>query len=83
MPGIPPSQILNYDDTREYQGRGTQHFHAPIHVKNAQKNYEDDDEVTTKIIGKSNSYSLSNADQYPEINGVVKRAQTHHHTATR
>ena len=33
----PFGQIINYDDYREYQGRGTQHFHATIHVENAQK----------------------------------------------
>ena len=39
----PVGQILNYDDRREYQGRGTQHLHAPIHVKDAPKLDEDND----------------------------------------
>ena len=30
-------QILDYDDRKEYQGRGTQQFHAPIYVKNSLK----------------------------------------------
>ena len=46
----PIGQKLNYDDRREYQGRGTQHFHAPIHVENAPKVNEDDDEVVSKFI---------------------------------
>lgn len=28
-------QILDYDDRKEYQGRGAQRFHAPIYVKNS------------------------------------------------
>ena len=29
----PIGQILNFDDRREYQCRGTKHFHPPLHVE--------------------------------------------------
>jgi len=28
----PIGQILNYDDRREFQNRGVEHFHSPIHI---------------------------------------------------
>ena len=31
-------QILNFDAQREFQKRGTEHIHAPIHVADAPKN---------------------------------------------
>ena len=31
----PIGQILNYDRRKEMQGRGTEHFHAAVHVKDA------------------------------------------------
>ena len=46
----PVGQILNYDDKREYQGRGTQHVHAPVHIKDAPKlDKERDDEIVRFI----------------------------------
>ena len=33
----PIGQILDYDNGSEYQGRGTQYFHAPIMLKMHQK----------------------------------------------
>ena len=33
----PIGQILNFDDCRDYQGRGTEHFLAPLHVEGAPK----------------------------------------------
>ena len=38
----PISQILNFDKTREFQNRGTEHMHAPIHIVNAPKIYENE-----------------------------------------
>ena len=39
----PIHQVLNFDDCREYQGRGTKHFHAPLHVEGALKLGEHED----------------------------------------
>ena len=33
----PIGEILNYDRRKEMQGRGTEHFHAAVHVKDAPK----------------------------------------------
>ena len=33
----PIAQILNFDDRREFQNRGTEHMHAPIHVVDTPK----------------------------------------------
>ena len=56
----------------EYQGRGTQYFHATIHVENAPKIDEDAD-VVTEFINKYISHELSNSDQYLDLNAVVKQ----------
>ena len=61
----PTGQILNYNDRSEYQRRGTQHFHEPVHIENAPKINEDEDEVVTKFMNKDISSSLPNANQYP------------------
>lgn len=78
----PTGQILNHDNRREYQRRVTKNFHAPIPVANTPKTDEDDDEVVTECIGKYITCSLSNTDQYPEINEVEQRVPTLHHTTT-
>ena len=49
---------------------------------NVPKINEDDDEVVTEFIDKYITCSLPNADQYPELNAVVKQGQTHYHTTT-
>ena len=33
----PIGQILNFDDRRDYYGRGTEYFLAPLHVEGAPK----------------------------------------------
>ena len=43
----PIGQILNYDDRREFQNRGTEHVHVPIHVMGAPKIDEDSDDIVT------------------------------------
>ena len=39
----PIGQILNFDDRREFQNRGTEHIHSPIHVVDAPKIDENED----------------------------------------
>ena len=48
----PIGQILNYDRRKEMQGRGTEHFHAAVHVKDAPRlDRETDDQcIATHII---------------------------------
>ena len=50
----PIGQILNFDSCPEFQGRGTEHFHSPVHVIGAPKIDEvDDKNVTCSIQIKS------------------------------
>ena len=34
----PIGQILNFEDQREFQNRGTEHMHAPIHISRCSEN---------------------------------------------
>ena len=81
----PIGQILNFDDRREFQNRGTEHIHAPIHVVDAPKIDENDNEKdgeVVKFIDKYITCSLPDNVEHPELNSLVKKVQTHHHTTT-
>ena len=45
-------QILNFDDRREFQNRGTEQIHAPIHVVDALKIDENMNSKVTEFIDK-------------------------------
>ena len=83
LSGVHPiGQILNYDIRKEMQGRGTQHFHAAVHVKDApQIDRESDEEVLT-FIDKYVSCALPSVDSDPELHTLVTKRQVHHHTRT-
>ena len=57
-------------------------MHAPIHLVNAPKIDENEDSEVVEFIKKYNRYALPNETKYPEINNLVKKVQTHHHTTT-
>ena len=79
----PIGQILNYDERREFQNRGTEHIHAPIHIVGAPILDEDNDHNDNNVIDfidKHISCSLPDKDLYPELSSLVKEVQTHHHT---
>ena len=78
----PIGQILNYDERREFQNRGTEHIHAPIHVLGAPKIDENDDSEVTEFIDKYITCALPNNDSYPELTKLVNTVQTHKHTFT-
>ena len=42
--------ILNYDERREFQNRGTEHMHSPVHVVDAPKLDEDDETKGDKVV---------------------------------
>ena len=46
----PIGQILNFDDRREFQNRGTEHMHAPIHVVDAPKIDENDKSKDDEVV---------------------------------
>ena len=78
----PIGQILNYDRRKEMQGRGTEHFHAAIHVKDAPKLDEQTDEQCITFIDKYISCQIPNKEEDEELFQLVKTRQVHHHTKT-
>ena len=78
----PIGQILNFDDRREFQNRGTEHIHAPIHVVDAPKIDENEDSEVVDFIDKYITCSLPDKVEHPELNSLVNKVQTHHHTTT-
>ena len=75
----PIGQILNYDDKREYQHRGTQHLHASIHCKDAPKLDESPDEEMTAFINKHITCSVPDPETRRELYNLVNSVQRHTH----
>ena len=48
----PIGQILNFDNRKEFQNRGTEHMHAPFHVVDAPKIDENNNSEVMKFIDK-------------------------------
>ena len=48
----PIGQILNFDNQREFQNRGTEHMHVPIHIVDAAKIDENVDSEVVEFIDK-------------------------------
>ena len=63
----PIGQSLSFDDFREYQDRGTEHFHAPFHVEGAPKVYEDKDSKDTEFIDQYITPSLPTQSKCSEL----------------
>ena len=78
----PIGQILSFDDRREFQNRGTEHMHAPVQVVDAPKIDENNDSEVIEISDKDITCALSDKEKYPEMNKLVRKVQTHHHTTT-
>ena len=73
---------LNSDDRRKFQNRGTEHMHAPIHVVAAPKIDEISNSEVIEFIDKYITCALLDEEEYPEMNKLVRKVQTHHHTTT-
>ena len=81
----PIGQILDFEEKREFQGRGNEHPHASVHVQNAPKILDDDDSNDDDVIEFIDRYitcSLPDEEQYPELFSLVKAVQTHHHKSS-
>ena len=74
----PIGQILNFDDRREFQNRGAEHVHAPIHVVDAPKIGENEDSWVVDI-NKYITCALPDETKYLEISSLVRKVQTHHY----
>ncbi|XP_070573805.1 uncharacterized protein [Ptychodera flava] len=82
LSGVHPiGQILNYDIRKEMQSRGTEHFHAAVHVLNAPILDKDTDEDVISFIDKYISCAIPD-DTDPVLRDLVISRQTHHHTRT-
>ena len=75
----PVGQILNYDKRKEMQGRGTEHFHCAIHVKDAPQLDTDSDEKCIQFIDKYITCHMPDQEKDRELYNLVQR-QVHHHT---
>ena len=79
----PVGQILNYDIRKEMQGRGTQHFHAAIHVKDAPRLDQDSDEEVIEFIEKYVTCVIPAQETDSKLHHLnVHTRQIHHHTKT-
>ena len=78
----PFGQILNFDNQIEFQNRGTEHMHAPIHMVDAMKFDENEDSEVFKFIDKCITCALLDETKYPEMSNLVKKMQIHHLTTT-
>ena len=78
----PIGQILNLDDQREFQNRGTDHTHASIHIVDAPKIDGNEDSEVVEFIDKYITCALPDATKYPEMSSLIKKVKTHHLTAT-
>ena len=57
-------------------------MHAPIHVVGAPKIDENNDSEVIEFIDKYITCALPDEEKYPEMNKLVRKVQTYHHTAT-
>ena len=78
----PIGQILYFDDRREFQNRGTERMHAPIHVADAPKIEVNQYNEVLAFIDNYITCALPDETKYPEISNLVKEVQTHYHTTT-
>lgn len=52
---LPIGHILNYDERREFQNRGTDHIHPPVHIVDALRLDEDDETKCEKAVSFINN----------------------------
>ena len=73
---------MNFDDRREYEGGGTEHFHVPVYVEGAPKPDGDEDSKVIEFIDPYIGCSFTMKNEYSELNDLLKALQSHHHTQT-
>ena len=79
---LPIDQILNFEDQREFQSRGTEYMHAPIHIVDVPKIDENEDSEVVELIDKYITCALPDDTKYPEMSNLLKKVQTQHDTTT-
>ena len=78
----PAGQILNFDDKREFQNRGTEALYALIHIADGPKIEENEERELVRFIDKYITCALPDDRKYPELSNLVKKVKTHCHTTT-
>ena len=78
----PVGQVLDHNERREFQGRGAQHPHGILHVKDAPVFDKDPDDKVVEFIDKYISCAIPDERQYPELHKLVTTVQTHGHSQT-
>ena len=63
----PVAQILDFDDQKEFQNRGTEHVWAPIHIVDAPKIDENEDSEVVEFIDKYITCALPDETKQPEM----------------
>ena len=58
---------FEFCDSREFQNRGTEHIHVPIHIVDAPKIDENEDGEVVEFIYKYITCAVPDATKYPEI----------------
>ena len=75
-------RMLNFHVQREFQNRGTEHMHSPIHKVDAPKIEEYEYSEVAEFTDKSIICSLPDETKYPAIRKLVKKLKTHYHATT-
>ena len=66
-------QILNFDNRREFQNRGTEHMHALIHIVDAPKIDQSEDSEVVEFIYKYTTCALPDETKYSKMSNLVKK----------
>ena len=68
-------QILNFDDTRHFQNRGTEHIYVPIRIVDAPKIDENNDSQVIEFIDKYITCVLPDEEKYTEMNKLLGKCK--------
>ena len=71
----PIGQILNFDNQREFENRGTEHMHAWLHMVDAPKIYKNEDSEVVKFIDNGITCALPDETKYSEMSNLVKKCR--------
>ena len=75
----PGGQILNFDNWRKFQNRGIEHIDALIHIVDAPKIDENEDNEVFEFIDKYNAWwgiALPDEAKYPGMCNLAKKVWT-------
>ena len=66
----------------EFQNRGTEHMHAPIHIIDVPKINGNEDGEVVEYIDNYITCALLDETKYSGRSNLVKKVHTHHRTTT-